>query len=172
MIKLQFTTDASHIEAWQIFHYYKQDKSRKWRAIAKWFLLVNAIILILLPFAFGFSSKSLFSSPMVWGIFTILFMILFDHFFKKSLKNYANKINNGEPTESLVNIDENGIYTEFSDTTIKKQWVDIKHVKTDSSLFFIYFTELQAFIIPKNAFDEVQLSEFHALLAEHNLSVA
>lgn len=106
------------------------------------------------------------------GKFYYIFVILFDPFFKKSLKNYANKINNGEPIESLVNIDENGIYTEFSDTTIKKQWVDIKYVKTDGSLFFIYFTELQAFIIPKNAFDEAQLSEFHNLLTEHHLSVS
>lgn len=71
-----------------------------------------------------------------------------------------------------IYIDENDIWTIDAISELKRNWKGVDCVMETRKYIFIYFNKYNAFIVPKNAFDNLDAAESFQLFAKEALNRA
>ncbi|WP_088072301.1 YcxB family protein [Gottfriedia luciferensis] len=139
--------------------------------------IVVSLIYLILPFLISY----FFNLPLLWYLITfslasILWFLFFPKYFYRSAKNkmikhLSEKDDHVLFGEHLLKIDENGMKEITQSSVHEIKWDNIVEVKGTIGYFYIYFSSMQAIIIPLEAIkdDMEKLMHFYR---ENNIQLS
>ena len=131
--------------------------------------IVVSLIYLVIPFLISFLFKQPISGYLLaFSLAAIVFFIYFPKLYYRSTKNKMIKLLNDKSDESLfgehsLKVDENGIKEITQSSVHEIKWDDIVEIKGTKNYFYIYFTSMQAIVVPLEAIkdDMERLLQFY-----------
>lgn len=110
-----------------------------------------------------------------------LFFVTYNFIYKKAVINQIERLAKNNPSvvnnECTLTVSENGLLTEFKNSTTNTEWSEIKVVSEDDDRYILYLSEIKTIVIKKKPHDmlEEEIQKFNQLLSdyfnEHNIDI-
>ncbi|MEH7610007.1 YcxB family protein [Gottfriedia acidiceleris] len=128
-----------------------------------------SLIYLVIPFLISFLfNQPLFGYLLAFSLAAILWFIYFPKYFYRSSKNKMIRHLTEKNDQSLfgehsLKVDEHGIKEITQSSVHEIKWDDIVEIKGTKNYFYIYFTSMQAIVVPLEAIkdDMERLLQFY-----------